>query len=133
MARYLLDSNAFLWIKTEPKQIKAETLSKLADPANRVYVSVAGLWELAIKAEMGKLGIFAPLAGSARLLAIAMRESGLELLPIDLPHVLLAAKLPLHHRDPFDRVMIAQAKTENLDIVTRDSVFKRYDVRVVPI
>ncbi len=133
MARYLLDSHAFLWIKTEAEQIKEETLSRLADPANRVYLSLAAVWELAIKSETGKLSAFARLAGSAGKLLATLRESGIELLPIDLHHVLLAAKLPLHHRDPFDRLMIAQAKSEDLEVVTRDAIFVRYGVRVLRI
>lgn len=133
MARYLLDSHAFLWIKTDPEQTDPKTLAKLADPTNQLYLSLAGVWELAMKAAMGKLGAFTRLASSPSALVSALRESGIELLPIALPHVLLAAKLPQHHRDPFDRVMIAQAMTEDLDIVTRDSALARYGVRILHI
>lgn len=134
MAGYLLDSNAFLWIKTDPKQINTETLAELADASNRVLVSVAGLWELAIKSAMGKLAVYERmLAHDDSMLRKALRESGIQLLSIELPHVLAAARLPLHHRDPFDRMMIAQAKDLNLAVVTRDAIFARYDVRVIQI
>lgn len=133
MARYLFDSHTFLWIKTDAQQIKEETLSQLADPNNRVYLSLAAVWELAIKSEKGKLGAFARLAGSGGKLRATLRESGIDLLPIDPQHVLLAANLSPHHRDPFDRLMIAQAKSEDLEVVTRDAIFVRYGVRVLRI
>jgi PIN domain nuclease of toxin-antitoxin system len=134
MAGYLLDSNAFLWIKTHPGQIGSKALAELAEPSNRLYVSIAGLWELAIKSAMGKLDIFERLIGrDDAALRESLRESGILLLQMDVSHVLLAARLPMHHRDPFDRMMIAQAKRENLTIVTRDAIFARYDVSVVQI
>ncbi len=134
MAGYLLDSNAFLWIKTDPGQIRAETLAEVADTSNRVHVSIAALWELAIKSAMGKLDVFTRAIGrDDALLTNALRESGISLLSIEVPHVLVAARLPLHHRDPFDRMMIAQAQQENLIIVTRDAIFARYEVRVVQV
>lgn len=132
MAAYLLDSNAFLWIKAVPEQISRETLEKLADRSNRVYVSVVALWELAIKAAMGRLDIFDRIAGrNPATLSEALREAGFDLLSIEISHVLRAARLPPHHRNPFDRMMIAQAQEGQLEIVTRDAVFARYDVRVL--
>lgn len=132
MAAYLLDSHAFLWIKAVPEKISRETLEKLADRSNRVYVSVVALWELAIKAAMGRLDIFDRIAGrNPATLSEALREAGFDLLSIEISHVVRAARLPPHHRDPFDRMMIAQAQEGQLEIVTRDAVFARYDVRVL--
>ncbi|MGH6876217.1 MAG: type II toxin-antitoxin system VapC family toxin [Rhizomicrobium sp.] len=134
MARYLLDSHAFLWAKTDPGQIGPQALAEITDRTNRVYVSAAGLWELAIKSAAGKLAGLPRIAGqSSDALMEALRESGFDLLSIELPHVLIAARLPLYHRDPFDRVMIAQAQQENLVVVTRDGMFARYGVRVIQI
>jgi PIN domain nuclease of toxin-antitoxin system len=134
MAGYLLDSNAFVWIKTDPEQIDPETLAKLTDASNRVLVSIAALWELAIKSATGKLGAFGRVVGGdAAAVREALRESRLEILAIDIHHVLGATRLPLHHRDPFDRMMIAQAQKENLVVVTRDAMFARYAVHVLHI
>jgi PIN domain nuclease of toxin-antitoxin system len=133
MAGYLLDSHTFLWAKTSPREIHASTLAEITKPQNQVFVSVAALWELAIKAELGKLGPYAPLIerDPESLLGV-LRESNFALLPIALSHALAAARLPLHHRDPFDRLMIAQAQAENLVAVTRDAAFAKYNVRVLP-
>jgi PIN domain nuclease of toxin-antitoxin system len=95
---------------------------------------VAGLWELAIKSAAGKLGPFSQImAVSPDALLEALRQSRFDLLSIGLQHALIAARLPPYHRDPFDRVMIAQAQQEDLTVVTRDSVFASYDVRVLRI
>lgn len=132
MAGYLLDSNAFLWAKEEPSKLRAETLVEIAKVESRLFLSLASLWELAIKAANGKLDAYAAMIarGTDGLLA-ALHESNIALLPIELHHVLAASRLAQHHRDPFDRVMIAQAQAENLVIVTRDAIFSRYDVRVL--
>jgi PIN domain nuclease of toxin-antitoxin system len=132
MADYLLDSNAFLWAKTSPREIRAETFAEIGKTENRLFVSLAGLWELAIKAANGKLDAYARIiAHGPGALTAAMRESNITLLSIELSHALAAARLPQHHRDPFDRLMIAQAQLEKLSIVTRDSIFARYDVQVM--
>jgi PIN domain nuclease of toxin-antitoxin system len=90
-------------------------------------VSIACLWELAIKAANGKLPRFAAMiAPGLDALLESLRESGLELLPIELSHVLAAGSLPQHHRDPFDRLMIAQAIEEKLTLITSDAIFPRY-------
>ena len=133
MAGYLLDSNAFLRSKTSPEKLRKKTLDEICKADNRLFISLASVWELAIKAANGKLEYYARIVahGSDSLL-VALRESGIELLPIELPHVLAASRLPPHHRDPFDRVMIAQAQLEGLVIVTSDRMFTRYGVRVLP-
>jgi PIN domain nuclease of toxin-antitoxin system len=134
MAGYLLDSNAFLWIKTDTRQVQPDALAELADASNRVHVSIAGLWELAIKAAMGKIEIFDRLIGlDDAALRNALRESGFQLLSIEVSHVLVPARLPLHHRNPFDRMIIAQAQQQNLVVVTRDAIFACYEVRVLQI
>jgi PIN domain nuclease of toxin-antitoxin system len=132
MVNYLLDSNAFLWSKTSPKDLRRQTLEEIGKAENRLFVSIASLWELAIKAANGKLEHYARMVarGSDGLLG-ALRESNIQLLPIELAHALAASRLPQHHRDPFDRVLIAQAQLEGLVIVTSDAIFTRYDVRVL--
>jgi PIN domain nuclease of toxin-antitoxin system len=127
MARYLLDSHIFLWAKENPGKIRESALVAIKASENTLLVSVAGLWELAIKAANGKLPFYsAIIAGGPAALIRSLRESNLELLPVELSHALAAAALPQHHRDPFDRMMIAQAMSENLTVVTNDRVFVRY-------
>lgn len=127
MAKYLLDSNAFLTFKGDPFALRKEAHEAIKSPANEILVSIACLWELAIKAANGKLPAYAAMiADGPDGLMKSLTESGLSLLHIDVSHVLAAAALPQHHRDPFDRVMIAQALTENLTLITRDRIFLAY-------
>lgn len=127
MAGYLLDSNAFLRAKAAPEALRAQARKAVEDPGNTLYVSLACLWELAIKAALGKLDMFARLTNRGeRAVMSSLTESGFDLLPVDLSHVLEAAALPMHHRDPFDRLMIAQALQLDLTVITSDDAFSRY-------
>ena len=125
MATYLLDSNAFLWAKTEPRRIGREALEAIDGPENKLFVSLATLWELAIKSSKGKLSVFEAMIAS-KPLEVILSESGFGLLQIGLAHVAAAYRLPFHHRDPFDRMIIAQAVTEELTLITSDATFARY-------
>lgn len=90
-------------------------------------MSVAGLWELADKASKGKLPEFAAIADRGPFaLEDALRESGMRLLPVGLAHIARMRRLPFHHRDPFDRMMIAQAVTEDFTLITHDALFRQY-------
>jgi PIN domain nuclease of toxin-antitoxin system len=127
MGRYLLDSNAFLHFKDEPQKLSRVARQTIEDPANQIFVSIAGLWELAIKAANGKLPFHTQLiAGGASGLLSSLRESNFVLLGIEMNQALAAAALPQHHRDPFDRMMIAQALENDLTIITSDRIFARY-------
>jgi PIN domain nuclease of toxin-antitoxin system len=128
MAGYLLDTNVFLRTKGAPEALRQEALAAIRDPRNRLFVSLAGLWELAIKAAKGKLPLYRSLiAGGTEGLERLLRESNFELLRLELDHALTSAALPQHHRDPFDRIMIAQALLEDLTVITTDDVFMRYE------
>jgi PIN domain nuclease of toxin-antitoxin system len=133
MARYLLDSHTFVWAKEAPQRLRKEAFRALAAAENQLFVSVATLWELGIKASKGKLPSYAHmLSYGPSALEQALRESRFQLLQIELGHVVTAYNLLRHHDDPFDRLLIAQALTENLPIVTGDNVFRRYaGVRVL--
>lgn len=127
MAGYLLDSNAFLQAKAAPETLRSQARKAIEDPVNQLYVSLACIWELAIKAAGGKLEVFARLMSRGeRAVMAALSESGFDLLPLDVTNVLDAARLPMHHRDPFDRLMIAQALQLDLTIITSDAAFSRY-------
>lgn len=134
MAGYLLDSHTLLWLKAKPGEIRDEALAEIANPLNAVFVSVAAIWELAIKSAKGKLGDYVQFGvDDADALLRALQESGIGLLAIQMPHTLTAAWLPPLHSDPFDRMMIAQAQREDLAVATRDPVFSRYQVRVLAV
>jgi PIN domain nuclease of toxin-antitoxin system len=116
----LLDTHAVLWwLAGAP--LAAEAADRILDPAVRVLVSAASVWEVEIKRALGKL--HAP-GGLASVLV----EEGFTPLAITVDHAERAGRLPLHHRDPFDRMLVAQAQHESLTIVTRDSSFDAYDV-----
>jgi PIN domain nuclease of toxin-antitoxin system len=101
--------------------------SKLSDSANELFLSAASAWEIAIKYALGKLALPAP---PASYVPSRMKSSGTSGLPIEHVHALHVASLPDHHRDPFDRLLIAQAQVERIPIVSSDEQFARYDVEL---
>lgn len=125
--RILVDSHVFIWIKSAPENLTDEARAAIIDPSNDVYVSIASAWELWLKHAKRPITAVAPiLDGGAASFLKACKESGLALLDITLEHAATAAALPPVHRDPFDRMLIAQAITESLTAVTDDPVFRRY-------
>lgn len=123
--RLLLDSHAFLWTKAASKNLGSAARAAIVDPDNEVFVSVASAWELWIK--HFKRPIAPMLDGGPPAFVMAARESQILLLDMTLEHAAVAARLPMHHRDPFDRMLIAQAIHENLTLVTHDDTFdKKY-------
>lgn len=113
----LLDTHTLLWLVSQPSAVDSEVLDQLADPANTVSVSAASAWEIAIKTRLGRLEGSTLLATWAGQLE-AMRVDDL---PIDSDDAILAGRLRWQHRDPFDRVIVAQALRRNLTIATRDA------------
>jgi PIN domain nuclease of toxin-antitoxin system len=122
--RLLLDANAFLWWVTNSSRLSAAARTAIADDQNAVLMSVGSLWELAIKRSLGKLDF-------PHDFHTVLRSEAIELLPITYDHLQALEALPLQHRDPFDRLIIAQAIAENLTIVTSDQKFALYDARVL--
>lgn len=125
--RFLLDTHAFLYLAQFPDRLPARLKTLIADGRNDLQVSIASLWEVQVKTTIGKLDIGGSLA---RLVAVQQRENGLSVLPIDVVHVVEHGALPLHHRDPFDRMLIAQARVEGLTVLSHDAAFTLYDVAV---
>ena len=119
----LLDTHAFLWFCQDDLSLSAKAKALIEDPGNRKLVSLASCWEIAIKAGLGKLNLGEP---SETYIPNAIARTGFELLPISLAHATAVETLPLHHRDPFDRLLIAQAVSENMRIVSSDSRFPLY-------
>ena len=127
MAGYLLDSNVFLNFKSAPEKLRPQALQTIENPENRLVVSLASFWEMGIKAANGKLPDYANLiAGGSSVVESALRESGFEFLAVTLRHALATTQLPQHHKDPFDRMLIAQAMEEGLVLITSDRAFTRY-------
>ena len=120
--RILLDTHVVIWWD-EGKRLSREA-DRAIRTADQVYVSAVSGWEIAIKTALGRLS-------AKRTLEDAVADSGFEELPIRLRHGATLVRLPMLHRDPFDRMLVAQAASEGLTIVTRDSAFDDYDVKVI--
>jgi PIN domain nuclease of toxin-antitoxin system len=125
--KLLLDTHAFIWWDSDPTRLSAPALAALLDPANEVWLSVASVWEMVIKVQLGKLALRLPLAD----IVSQQRANGLRVLPVALAHVLAVEGLPAVHKDPFDRVLIAQANVEGAQLVSADPVVRQYPVRVL--
>lgn len=119
--KLLIDTHVVLWWLDDPGRIATPARQAISDRGNEVFVSVASAWEIAIKRALGKLE--APSDFEA-----VIRASRFTPLPIELKHAVAVESLSNHHRDPFDRMLVAQAITENLTIVTRDTNIQRYQV-----
>ena len=122
--RLLLDTHTFLWYVAGDDQLSRKARDLISDLENDVLLSVGSLWEIVIKLRLGKL----KLVGSFEVIPRQLEENDISVLGIELPHLTALAKLPLHHRDPFDRLIIAQAVAEGIPLVGHDQVFKEYPV-----
>lgn len=119
--RLLLDTHALIWSATDPDQLSDVAATAIRDPENDVFVSAVSGWEIAIKRSRGRLRF--PDVDRAMLASLRLTE-----FPVTLAHAAAIAHLPDHHRDPFDRMLIAQARADDLTVVTRDRAFDAYEV-----
>ena len=126
--KLLLDTHAFIWWDSEPDRLPSIVREHCLNRANMVLLSVASVWEIQIKRQLGKLNLRIPLP---EILSGQQETNGLLILPITLAHVLELDSLAAHHKDPFDRLLIAQARAEDAILVSGDSVFSSYDVRLL--
>lgn len=122
--RYLLDTNVFIWAMEENKRLPRSVKDKIADPKNLILISVASVWEIVIKRAKHTLNVPKDIEGG-------IRKSNFGILPIQISHIMELEKIANHHKDPFDRILIAQAKSENLTLITTDAKIKKYDVKVL--
>ena len=121
----LLDTHVLLWWLDDPTTLLSEqALTAIRNPDNEIIVSVVSAWEIAIKKALGKLE-------SPENLKEVITDSGFELMPIDYEHAWQVKDLPPHHRDPFDRLLVVQAKIEHLTLVTRDPKLQAYNVPIL--
>ena len=126
--KLLLDTHAFLWWVDGTRPLGRRAATAVADPDNQIFVSMASCWELAIKRSLGKLRVARDLD---RFITDELTSNGFDLLDVQLAHVVRVVDLPFRHRDPFDRLLVAQALEEELSIVSNDRIFPQYGVRRV--
>jgi len=124
----LIDTHVMLWWMGGDTRLSGRAVSLIGDGRNDLLWSLASSWEIAIKISVGKLNLDRPVH---RLFADLVNEQNMEILKIGHDHCVQLSSLPLHHRDPFDRMLIAQAQTENIAILSADPKFSLYDVRVI--
>jgi len=126
--RILLDTHVLLWAAVDPDQLSAECRVAIEDGANEVYASAVSAWEIAIKQSLGKLDLDQP---AERWLPRVLERTGIEPLPVEVSAAVRVRALPWHHRDPFDRLLVAHALESGLTIATRDRLFEKYGVAVL--
>lgn len=126
--RVLLDTHTFIWWTGVPEKLSTSASSLLAEPNTELILSVASVWEMQIKLQLGKLNLSLPLR---ELIENQQQTNNLELLPIDVSHVWVLENLPTPHKDPFDRIIIAQATVEQISILSVDAVFDEYPINRV--
>ena len=124
--RLLLDTHSFLWFISGSTNLSPTARTLIEDASNQPLLSAASLWEMAIKLSLGKLSLAQPFGV---LIPQQMRLNGIKLLGIEIEHTAAVSKLPFHHRDPFDRLLIAQAMVEQMPIVSADTAFDTYPIK----
>jgi len=125
---FLLDTHTFLWWITDDPHLSERARQVISDPGNDIFLSAASGWEMAIKTQLGKLQLPDHFE---QFIAEQLFRNNITSLPVMMSHALHVQSLPLHHRDPFDRLLIAQSQLEKMPIITTDSVFADYDVEIV--
>lgn len=124
----LLDTMVFVAAMGSLERLSPRAFETIRSAENEVYLSVASAWEMSIKAGLGKLALPDNLETG---IEARLRQFDIALLPISLSHVVGVRDLPMHHRDPFDRMLVAQARAEGLTLVTNDPLLERYDVPIL--
>ena len=126
--RVLVDTHTFLWALLKDHRLSTRAKQVLISGENELVFSLVSLWEIAVKMKIGKLNT---VGSSVTYIRDEMAEYGMELLPIRYEHILQLERLPLHHSEPFDRLLIAQAVAESLPILTHDETFPLYPVKLI--
>ncbi len=126
--RYLLDTHTFLWWNMDDPQLSIIAKEIIADGNNEIFLSAATAWEIAIKAARGRLAL--P-EDPTRYISNRLSLHGFQALPIQIQHAAQVYKLPMHHADPFDRLLIAQSQLESMPLITVDANIRKYEVEVI--
>ena len=122
---YLIDTHTLLWIVTDSPKLSIQAKDLYLNPENNIFISLASIWEMAIKSSLNKLTLEKSLE---EFVDEHIKDNDIQILNIELPHILRIEKLPFHHRDPFDRLIISQQIENNLPIIGSDEEFDKYDV-----
>lgn len=126
--KYLLDTHAFIWWGSQPDNLSSKVLGICESEANELFLSLASIWEMQIKQQLGKLELRLSLQ---EMVEDQMQNNGIQLLNIEPKHIFGLSVLDNHHRDPFDRLIIVQSMQENMPVLSRDGVFEKYPVQVL--
>lgn len=124
--KILLDTHSFIWMDNEPDKLSQRARELCKDSDNILFLSVASIWELQIKSQLGKMTLKMPLPE----LIQQQQENGIEILPIEPAHIFALDSLPNYHKDPFDRLLVAQAMVEEASLLSADPLIKQYAVKV---
>ncbi|NET00111.1 MAG: type II toxin-antitoxin system VapC family toxin [Sphaerospermopsis sp. SIO1G1] len=125
---FLIDTHTFIWYVTDDSRISNQVLEVINDENNQIFLSIASIWEIGIKHGLGKLNFNVPFE---TFITQQMSINDFILLDIKITHITVVAKLPFHHRDPFDRILIAQAIVENIPIISADRKFDAYPIQCI--
>lgn len=128
MTKALVDTHVWLWMQAMPDRLSAEARALMTDARTELLLSAASAWEIAIKHSLGKLALPDP---PSVYVPDRMRRSATTGLPVEHAHALRAGELPHHHRDPFDRILVAQAQSLGVPLITADRALDPYDVEIV--
>ena len=126
--KILLDTHIFIWAFREPHLLSASARNYLDNPDNLLFLSIASAREIQIQIDIGKLEFEEPLL---EIIEFQRRVNNVQLLPIELRHINGLSRLPLHHRDPFDRLLLAQSNVEAMPLLSADAVFDAYDAQIL--
>jgi PIN domain nuclease of toxin-antitoxin system len=126
--RVLLDTHVLIWLVEGDKNLSTVARSAIEDENNSLYLSIVSLWEITIKLSLGKLNLQLSVDEMVEFFLI---PGGIEILQIETHHLSILRDLPLHHRDPFDRLLIAQAEAEEMTLVSADGIFEMYKVKLL--
>ena len=128
MSNLLIDTHIFLWLNDKPEKLSEKALESCADPNNSIYLSLISLREIQIKSQLNKLQTSVPWE---MMVETQQEENDLQVLTLSKAHIEQLSQLAMHHRDPFDRMLIAQARTEKMTLVSADRAFESYDIELI--
>ncbi len=126
--KVLLDTHAFLWAITGDEQLSETARETFLNPANSLFFSAVSMWEICIKISLGKLSLK---RGWFKKIQNELSINAIQWLPVEMPHCAELTALPFHHRDPFDRMLVAQARIEDLQVLSRDARLSAYDIELI--
>ena len=118
----LIDTHVFLWFVGNAKELSKTAKNTIENGQNEIFISIASLWEISIKTALGKLTI----NGKYESVIDDLNDNSIQILPINFAHTIEQNRLPFHHRDPFDRIIVSQAIVENMDLISADTTFDDY-------